>query len=267
MSTIEWLSVVSGIVSILAFIFAVWVWLRSDIKVRELQEVIQAAYDVTGTIMWEMQTIRVDDPAARLRSTERSFGEISALHAITGRYLRNATAQTESDPGGLVERGVIWSMAMIWDIETSERAREIWFISPDLEPDLSDPTTGSVVASNLKRGKRYVYFCPKNIPNLDSAQRKLLANIGASKSERLASRVSVVPIEREDNQPIFQRGNIIIFFFEDADWETGRAFEEIVFKKLPKRGLFWQEYSPSEAERIKVRLKQRLDDWRTRSLS
>lgn len=266
MTVIDWLGAVSGIVSILAFIFAVWVWLKSDIKVRELQEVIQAAYDVTGTIMWEMQTIRVDDSAARLRSTERSFGEISALHTITGRYLRWAAAQSDSGPSELVERGVIWSMAMIWDVETSERTREIWFITPDLEPDLSDSTVGSVVADNIRRGKRYVYFCPKAIPNFETARRKLLANIGASKSTRIASRISIVPIDKEDNPSIFQRGSIIIFFSEDAEWETGRAFEEIVFTKLPKRGLFWQEYSPSEAERIKVGLKQRLDDWRTRAL-
>jgi hypothetical protein len=54
MSLIEWLGVVSAIVSILAFLFAVWVWLRSNAKTRELERVIQSVYDVSGTIIWDM---------------------------------------------------------------------------------------------------------------------------------------------------------------------------------------------------------------------
>ena len=259
MTVIDWLGIVSGVISILAFIFAVWVWLRSDIKVRELEKILQAVYDVTGAIGWEMQTLRVDDAEDRLRNAERALGEVNALHAISARYLKNVVSK--SDPGGLVERGVIWSMSMIWDIETSERTREVWFVSPDLEPDLSDRTTGNVVANNLKRGKKYVYFYPQDIPNNSDPKTKLLANIGALKSARLTSRVRVVPVDHESGQQIFRRGNIIVFFSEDSNWETGRAFEEIVMTKLPERGMFWQEYSASEAEQLKIRLKQQLDSW------
>jgi hypothetical protein len=264
MSVVAWLGVVSAIVSILAFMFAIWVWLRSDIKVRELEGVIRAAHDVAGTIQWEMQTVRVDDPAARLRSTERSLGEVYALRAITAQYVKGPVVRPGPEFGGLMERGVIWSTSMLWDIETADRTRDIWFVTPDLEPDISDPTVASVVSANLKRGKRYIYFCPANILHRETTKTKLLASIGALKSDRLAARVTIVPVEDTQGQ-IFQRGNVIIFFFENADWETGRAFEEIVFTKLSARGLFWQEYPAAVAEQIKVRLKQELDSWQGRA--
>jgi hypothetical protein len=45
MSIITWLGAVSAIITILAFLFAVWVWIWKDNKVRELEGIVQTAYD------------------------------------------------------------------------------------------------------------------------------------------------------------------------------------------------------------------------------
>jgi hypothetical protein len=87
MGVTEWLGVVSAIVGILAFLFAVWVWIRKDVKVNELEGIIQTTYDVTGIILWQMQTVQAEDSATRLRNAENSLGAVSALRVIAAKDL------------------------------------------------------------------------------------------------------------------------------------------------------------------------------------
>jgi hypothetical protein len=262
MNLIEWLGVVSAIVSILAFLFAVWVWLKSNVKTKELEGVIQSVYDVSGTIIWDMQVLHSEDPATRLRNAEKSLGLVSALHTMTGKYAGSDATLQETELGTLLQRGVIWNNRMITELERSERVREVWLVMPDLEPDLSDPRTGRIVANNLKSGKRYVYFCPSDLAELQVEQTRLLANIGALKSPRQASRVTIVPIDPEVHGRVFQRGNTILFFSENSDWTAGTAFEEVIFTQISARGLFWQEYTPAVAAEIQSALKKELQVWR-----
>jgi hypothetical protein len=264
MSVIAWLGVVSAIISIFAFLFAVWVWIKSDAKIREFEGVIQSAYDIAGNILWEMQTVQVEDPAMRLRNAERSLGIVSALRVMTGKYVKDAIGLSGTEVGALLERGVIWSNSMITQLETSARTREIWLATPDLEPDLSDHGTGAIVAANLKARKKYVYFCPCNIRDFQIEKKRLLANIGALKSQE-TSRVTVVPMRLEASGNRFQRGNTIIFFSEDPEWGTYNAFEEIVFTKVSARGIFWQEHTPAVAAEIHAALKEELGAWRASS--
>jgi hypothetical protein len=264
MNVIAWLGVVSAIISILAFMFAVWVWIRSDAKIRELESVIQSAYDIAGNILWEMQTVQVEDPEMRLRNAERSLGIVSALRVMAGKYLKNATGLQDAGIGALLERGVIWSNSTITQLETSARTQEIWLATPDLQPDLSEHATGRIVAGNLKARKKYVYFCPGNIPDFETEKKRLLANIGALKSQE-ASKVTVVPMRPEAYGNRFQRGNTIIFFSEDPEWGTYNAFEEVVFTKVSARGIFWQEHTPAVAAEIRAVLKEELEAWRAPS--
>lgn len=261
MSLIEWLGAVSAIISILAFLFAVWIWLRSNAKTRELERVIQSVYDVSGSIVWDMQVLNSEDSASRLRNAEKSLGLVSALHTMTGKYAGSGLILQETELGTLVQRGVIWSNRMITELETSERVREIWLVMPDLEPDLSDPRTGKIVADNLKCGKRYVYFCPSDLDELEVEKTRLLANIGALKSSRQASRVTIVPIDPRVHGHVFQRGNTIFFFSENPEWAAGTAFEEVIFTRISARGLFWQEHTPMVAGEIHSALKKELQVW------
>jgi hypothetical protein len=125
MSIIAWLGIVGAIITILAFLFAVWVWIRSNTKVRELEGIIQSAYDITGTILWDMHTVAGEDSTTRLRNAENSLGLVSALRIMTGKYAKSASSFRETEIGVLLERGVIWSNAAITEIERSERVQEI----------------------------------------------------------------------------------------------------------------------------------------------
>jgi hypothetical protein len=263
-SLLAWLGVVSGIISILAFLFAVWVWIRSDAKVRELEGIVQSAYDITGNILWDMQMVYAEDLPMRLRNAERSLGLVSALRVMTGKYVKDAIGLRDTEIGALLERGVIWSNSMITELETSAPIKEIWLVTPDLEPDLSESRTGKIVARNLRSRKKYVYFCPGNIPDFQNEKKRLLANIGALRSPE-ASRVTIVPIGPETYGNRFQRGNTIIFFSEDPEWGTCSAFEEVVFTKVSARGIFWQEHTTEVAAEIRTVLKDALAEWRVTS--
>jgi hypothetical protein len=261
MSVVAWLGVVSAITTILAFLFAVWVWMKADSKLRELEGVIQSAYDISGTVLWDMQTVQSEDPATRLRNAEKSLGVVAALRVITGKYAKTALSFRGTEIEALLERGVIWSTDALNEIERSDSVQEIWLVTPDLEPDLSDPTTGKVVAGNLKARKKYVYFYPSGISDFESVRRRLLANVGATRTHE-ASRVTVVPIGPKVRGQIFQRGNTIIFFAKDSEWGAYSAFEEVVFTKISGRGVFWQAHSPAIAAELRATLKQELERWR-----
>jgi hypothetical protein len=261
MNIISWLGIVSAVITILAFLFAVWVWMRANTRVRELEGIIQSAYDITGTIEWNMHMVGAEDLATRFRNAENSLGLVSALHITTGKYAKTARSFGETEIGAMLERGVIWNHASITELERSARVQEIWLFTPDLQPDLSEAATGRIVARNLKAHKRYVYFCPNDIHDFDAEKKRLLANIGALRSPEV-SRVTVVPISANVRQSIFQRGNTIVFFFEDPEWGACIAFEEIVFTKISARGFFWQEHTESVAAEIRTILKQELHNWR-----
>ena len=261
MNIISWLGIVSTIITILAFLFAVWVWMRANTKVRELEGIIQSSYDITGTILWDMNMIGAEDLTTRLRNAENSLGLVSALHITTGKYAKTASSFGGTEIGTLLERGVMWSHASLTELERSARVQEIWLFTPDLQPDLSDAATGRIVAKNLKARKRYVYFCPNDIPDFDVEERRLLANIEAQRSSE-ASRVTIVPIAINPRESVFQRGNTVVFFFEDPEWGTCISFEEIVFTKISARGLFWQEHTTAVTAGIRTLLKQELHNWR-----
>lgn len=258
MDMVAWLGVISGIISIVAFLFAVWVWLRSDIKVRELTSTIRSAYDVTGTILWEMQAVRGEDSSARLRQLEKALGVVSALHVMTGKLVKTSGGFRETDIGRLMERGVIWSPAMLNEIESARETREIWLVTPDLEPDLSDRAIGNIVAANLRAGKHYVYFYPDDIPNIEAEKTRMLSNIGALSSPKLKAKVTLVPIGQGPRRSVITRGNTILFFRGDPEWDVGQAFEEVVFTGVSARGLFWQEHAKAVAQEMHSVLNQEL---------
>ena len=249
MSIDYWFQIVGGLISIAAFIFSIWVWLRSDIKVRELRGVIQSSYDICGSIMWEMTEIPSEDEAVRLKRAERSLGLVSAIHTLTAKYADTASSRRQTDLDALFDRGVLWSTDMLWDLEKSERIREVWFVSPDLEPDTSDTSVGAAVGRNVRRGTRYVYFIPSDIGDADELRDVLLKNAGLTKALRLKHRITVNSIERRSNLDIFHRGNTILFLEEGS--ALVKAFEEVVLTKISRRGSFWQEHPKSVGEEIR----------------
>jgi hypothetical protein len=153
---------------------------------------------------------------------------------------------------------------MIHELERSAQIQEIWLVTPDLEPDLSNPTTGKLVANNLRSKKRYVYFCPNDMRDLETKKKRLMVNIGGSRPPE-SSRVTLVPVSPVQYGRISQPGNIILFFTQDPAWGACNAFEEVVFTKISERGIFWQEHTPAVAAEIRAVLKDELENWRRSS--
>lgn len=160
MSFTEWLGVVSGIISVFAFVFAVWVWMRSDMRVKELTGTLQAIFDISGSILWETMKLKGENADARLRQAERAIGLASSIHTLSSKYVSNVKSSSGTELTALVERGIVWTLSMLWNIETSVAVKEVWLVTPDLKPDVSDPEMGEVVGGNLKKGNDMFIWCP-----------------------------------------------------------------------------------------------------------
>lgn len=258
MDLVGWLSVVSGIIGVLSFIFAVWVWMRSDMKVRELTGALQTVYDISGSILWETINLKGEDAETRLRQAERAVGLASSIHTLSSKYAAAMPGYHSTEIGVLVERGVIVSQAMLANIETSPSVKEVWLVTPDLEPDLSEPSYGAIVSRNLRNGKRYVYFVPTTLQNLSDLIVRLKFNVGIGSTKSYLRNVLVIPIEAADFPISIGTGNMIFFFKTDSTSSRGDAFREIVLTRVADRGIFWQECTDSETESVYQFLRRKI---------
>jgi hypothetical protein len=254
----EWFGIVGGIISIIAFLFSVWIWMRSDIKVRELLGAIQAAHDISGSIMWELSKVPGEDAAVRLRQAEKALGLVSAIHTLSSKYADPKASRRQTDLDELLERGIIWSNAMIWDLERSALTKEVWLVSSDLEPDLSEPEAGSLVNKNVRAGTRYTYFYPEGLGDIAELRARMLVNLDVTKSPRLQNMISFVAVDSEVHRGLFRPGNVIFYFEGDPLTAAMHALEEVVLTKIPRRGLLWQELTRPAAEELvrKLRLER-----------
>jgi HAMP domain-containing protein len=243
---ISWLAVVSGVISILAFLFAVWVWLRSDIKVRELTATVQALHDIADSVIWEGQVLPGEDASARLTQLEKSIGLVSAMRTLSSRYVGDQQNYRATELGELVQRGIIWSNDMLTKLETSSEVREVWLITHDLEPDMSQRKTGAIVQGNLAAGKSYIYFYPAELKGAEEKVLRLQRNIGADHPKR-ATRVTYIPVRNVPGLRLFSNANMILFFKDKTTYGTDLVFQELVLTKIAKRGLFWQEHDRDHA--------------------
>jgi hypothetical protein len=252
MSIIEIVGIVSGIISILAFVFALWVWIRSEAKVRELAKVIQAIHDIAGTAIWESHTTLAEDHETKLRQAEKALGLVSSIRKLTGPYVHSSRVIEDTEFGMLIERGIIWSTAMMWNIEASKQVTEIWLVTPDLKPDSSDEIAGKIVHRNISNEKRYVYFYPDDLPHIEAETAKLLQNLGLTgiHSKKLMKRVKLVPLNRARYGELFARANTVLYFRDEHRALSPRCFDEVILTKVSERGLFWQEHNTGKAEEL-----------------
>jgi hypothetical protein len=257
---LEWLSVLSGIIGVLSFIFAVWVWMRTDMKVRELTGALQTIYDISGNILWETINLTGEDAETRLRQAERAVGLASSIHTLSSKYAAATPDYRSTEIGVLVERGVIVSQAMLTNIETSPSVKEVWLVTPDLEPDLSEAATGAIVSRNIRNGKRYVYFVPTGLQNLSDLTVRLRFNVGAGSTKSYLRNLQVIPIETTDFPISLGTGNMIFFFKTDSASSRGEAFREIVLTRVADRGIFWQECTDAETESVYQFLRRKIGE-------
>jgi hypothetical protein len=264
--SLEVLAIVSGLVTIAAFLFSVWIWMRSNMKIKELVGALHTVYDVAGSVLWEMNTSRAEDIDARLRQAERALGMVSSMRMLAARFVESPPGLPQTELGALIERRVVWTEAMMWNFETSKDVKEVWVITPDLKPEISDTSAAILVKNNLRAGKQYVYFVPDDLPNLRDSLSQFYSNIGILTSRRLASQVRVVPFPMAAQPELFRRGNTVVYFPGDAATTRGNVYEEIVFTRVPQRGLFWQEYDENRGESVCQMLRERLRSWKDATL-
>jgi hypothetical protein len=223
--------------------------MRSDMRVKELTGTLQAIFDISGSILWETVKLKGENADVRLRQAERAIGLASSIHTLPSKYISNITTPSRTELTALVERGIIWTLSMLWNIETSVAVKEVWLVTPDLKPDISDPTMGEVVAGNLKKGKRYVYFVPATLGDLSELTLRLKANVGIdSAKSRSGDRITMIQVDAQDFWMPLGSGNLIFFFNADPKSTIGISFREIVFTQITERGFFWQECAEAEAE-------------------
>jgi hypothetical protein len=256
---IVWLGVVSGIITVFSFVFAVWVWMRSDMRVRELTATLQSIYEISGNVIWETVKLQGEDAEARLRQAERAIGLATSIHTLSSKYAASMPAYRATELGTLIERGIVWTPSMLWNIEASADVKEVWLVTPDFKPDISDPVTGTLVGDNLRKGKKYVYFAPATLHNLPELNLRLRSNLGVERAKgRLGERVVIIQIDEQDFWASLGAGNVIFFFKVDPRTSRGIAFREVVFTQVSERGLFWQECTEVEAEILYSFLRQKL---------
>lgn len=252
MSVIEVIGVVSGVITILAFVFALWVWMRSETRIRELIGVIQAIHDIVGAVLWESHTTAVEDYEAKLRQAEKSLSLVSSIRKLTGRYVRSSHVVADTEFGLLIEKGIIWSTEMMWNIETSKQVTEVWLVTPDLKPDSSDEVTGKLVHKNLINGKQYIYFYPDDLPHVETEKARLFKNLRITngQAKKLIPKVRLVPLSRARFGQMFARANIVLYFRDQNRSLAPTCYEEVVLTKVSERGLFWQEHDAIKAEEL-----------------
>jgi hypothetical protein len=247
---IDWLSIVSGIVGIAGFLFSFWVWQRAETRVHEITASMQALHDIADSALWETQMLPGEDSAERLNQLERSVGLVSAMRTLSAKYVGDYQNYRATELGALIQRGIVWSHAMMASLERSPDNRTVWLITHDLEPDLSDKKTGEIVKSNLAAGKRYVYFYPADLKLADEKQRRLRRNVGAD-SAKLKNSVTFVPVNDGPGAALIStRKNVILFFKDDPAYGTNLIFEEVVLHKINQRGLLWQECDRDHAATV-----------------
>lgn len=258
---ITWLGVVSGIVTLFAFIFALWVWMRSNVRVHELVGALQAIYDISGSILWETFNLYAEDVHTRLSQAERALGLASSIHTLSSKYVPDTPGYRATELGMLIERGIIWTNAMMWNIETSPTVKEVWLVTPDLKPDVSDTSTGALVGNNIRKGKKYVYFFPDNLNNQRDLVLRLKASLGVDSPRlRMVERLATVSVNAATFPMPPGTGNVVFYFKTSSKLGGGAAFREIVFTQVSERGLFWQECNETEAEEMYQMLRQKLEE-------
>lgn len=254
MTGMDIFNITVGTLGAISFVFSIWVWMRSDMKIRELSGIIGTIHDISGTAIWELQTMLPEDSNTILRQADKTHGFLVSIQKLTERYsMPSSRIGGSSALGQLIERGVVQTQSSIWNVEVSKEVTEVWLVTPDLQPDCAVEPVGRLINRNIKSGKRYVYFYPDDLPHLENEVARLYKNIGAldSHSHKLKDRITLVPLSRAKHGDLFVRGNIIFYFHDEQRNIPPKCFEEIVLTQVSERGAFWQEHSESKSNYLR----------------
>jgi hypothetical protein len=252
MTGIDILNIIAGIITIGSFIFALWVFIRSEMKIKELRDTLNTIDDIAGTAIWEFHVAPARDYELRLRQAEKILGFMTSIRKITERYSSKIKTTFDTSITLLLNKNILWTIARLYDFELSRKVTEAWIVSKDLKPDAFDEEVGKLIYKNLRNGTNYVYFCSEQIPHLDSEISRLYKNLNANDG-KIKNQVKVIKISTQ-NEDIFSNGNIALYFHDETKNSTPRCFQEIVFSQLTDKGAFWQEHDGQRANDLKYML-------------
>jgi hypothetical protein len=261
-----WISVTGWIVGLVSFIFALWERMKSGTTIHQLTTALRSIHKISGDVLWEMVKLKSGATESRLRHAERALGLVGGIYRITKEQLERPPGYRHKDTSQygpseletLIEKRVLYTQSMINDIESSATTRDVWLVTPDLEPDLSEKETGKLVGDNVRKGKKYVYFVPADLTHLSDLKLRLKSNLGIDAKSRLDERVILVQIDAQEFWLSLGPGNVIFFFDKDPKSSRGHAFKELVFTQISDRGMFWQECVDAEAESLYRFLREKL---------
>jgi len=183
---------------------------------------------------------------------EKSLVSINNILRLTEQYSQKKS-NLPYDISLLVEKNIIWTGAMVWDLEISESVTEVWLFTPDLKPDISDKSVGKDVNLNIKNGKKYVYFFPENIPHIELEIERLFNNLELNILENITYRehVTLISLSQEKFQYFYGKNNTILFFTDKNRSLPPRCFEELMLTQIKDRAVFWQENTEEKAKEIR----------------
>ena len=153
-----------------------------------------------------MAKLKSGSTEARLRHAERALGLVGGIYRTTQEQLQRSPGHLHKDTSQygpselemLIEKRVLYTQSMINDIEMSATIREVWLVTPDLKPDVSEKETGKLVGDNIRKGKKYIYFVPADLTHVSDLTLRLKSNLGIDARSRLNERITLVQINAQE---------------------------------------------------------------------
>jgi hypothetical protein len=244
------LGIIGSIVTLVSFVFALWVWMRMDAKVKGANLSLHAIQDVVDGIVLDDDGFHADDVGTLQRRLASMRGAVYGIRGVTSAALDTQHASLQPEVRTLMSKRLLWTSQMLWDRESSDDLKTIWILTPDLYPDAADPHAAAVVRQNLKRGVRYFYFVPPSLAADAEVTERLYTNLKQGRFRRsiAASGVTIVPFTRA--QLLSNGANCVVYFKGTAKAGTGVGYHEILLSGLTHRGAFWRELDAPERDEL-----------------
>jgi hypothetical protein len=119
-------NVICGIITIASFVLALWVWMKTETRMRELISLLAKINGIALLAIAESQQAVDADREHFVRKAERVLGYLSSIRKLTQDYASSYQSQTEAAHLPLVEQEILWTKNMIWEIEMSKDTAEVW---------------------------------------------------------------------------------------------------------------------------------------------
>lgn len=137
--------------------------------------------------------------------------------------------------------------------ESTEPVTNIWILTYDLMPERDDPEILKIVASNIKKGKKYVYIYPDYISK--KIPEEMLDNLRScfyDENSSFESGIEFVPFSMSENQGLIQLSTVVIYEsllnIEARDRSPNLlGFEEIIVPD-ERRGGLWRRQADEKAK-------------------